>query len=568
MPALSPRSLLLLAAIVAAHALAIPAPKKHAVVVGAGPVGMAAALTLASPRHNYTVTVLESSSASSWQKNYDPTKAYLYNINERGMRLTKQLPIVQKKLEETSVPSYGFSKTKFTVVPADPDEEIPAAKTNVGDPNAKKAGAIEGEKLTAEGYWLQRHEFVKLMAECIEDHNAKSDCNIEVLTGQECVDVLPTNQVGQNVVCVKSRNSDGSLSMHQATLCIGADGMDSKVRQCLAAAPTNLWQSHRGFDPRKFRLKQYTSPASHLRIKILQLPPQLEIPNAKDLPPLKTTSEELYSLRSANTGPRNFLKLGLLPMKDNNAIRPTNVITRPDHDVWKIKDGPAMREFFRKAFPRLNFDEDGGLVSSAEWDRFAKAEGTRFPYCQHSEGLAVWDESGTCGVALVGDAMHAFPPDIGQGINAGLTDVVALDRALQGLDANAVEETGKDSAGAESLRAGLERYQKERSPEIAALIRLARFGAPYQYSQPHLADKILQKLWLANVLVRMILSKLTFGLVQPSCIFLSTNPNLTYRQVMRRADRTTALLKTAVLGALGVWIKQRYGFGFLATMMA
>jgi hypothetical protein len=28
---------------------------------------------------------------------------------------------------------------------------------------------------------------------------------------------------------------------------------------------------------------------------------------------------------------------------------------------------------------------------------------------------------------------HAFPPDIGEGVNAGLLDVIALDRALRGL---------------------------------------------------------------------------------------------------------------------------------------
>jgi 2-polyprenyl-6-methoxyphenol hydroxylase-like FAD-dependent oxidoreductase len=55
-----------------------------------------------------------------------------------------------------------------------------------------------------------------------------------------------------------------------------------------------------------------------------------------------------------------------------------------------------------------------GIVSDEEWDRFAKAEGTRFPHCQYSKGMAVWDKGGKSGVVLVGDAIHAFPPDIGQ----------------------------------------------------------------------------------------------------------------------------------------------------------
>ena len=38
------------------------------------------------------------------------------------------------------------------------------------------------------------------------------------------------------------------------------------------------------------------------------------------------------------------------------------------------------------------------------------------------------------GVVLVGDAIHAFPPDIGQGVNSALSDVVMLGEALDGAD--------------------------------------------------------------------------------------------------------------------------------------
>jgi 2-polyprenyl-6-methoxyphenol hydroxylase-like FAD-dependent oxidoreductase len=172
-------------------------------------------------------------------------------------------------------------------------------------------------------------------------------------------------------------------------------------------------------------------------------------------------------------------------------------------------------------------------------------------------------------VALVGDACHAFPPDIGQGVNAGLCDVVSLDRALKGLNT----ETGKMVASSDgkrtaSLQKNLERYQQQHAPENAALIRLARFGAPYQYKQPHRADRVLLKLWTLNVAVRLILSKLTFGLVPPSSIILSQNEKLTYRQVMRRADLTTAVFKTIFLGVFGLLVKQRFGFGFLEALFA
>ena len=253
-------------------------------------------------------------------------------------------------------------------------------------------------------------------------------------------------------------------------------------------------------------------------------------------------------------------------MKDNSAVRPTNIITRPDHDVWKIHDGPSMREYFQSSFPRFNFQqEDGsGMISNEEWERFAKAEGTRFPPCQYSPGLAVWDETGSTGVALVGDSIHAFSPDIGQGVNAGLMDVVCLDRALSGLDVVSGDELNDNAATNKTeqqstLEANLNRYQKQHAPEIAALIRLARFGAPYQYRQPHRADRALRFLWTANVAMRLILNKLTFGLIQPPCIILSQNEKLTFRQVMRRADGTTVLLKTMVVAWIWFCVKKRFG---------
>ena len=215
--------------------------------------------------------------------------------------------------------------------------------------------------------------------------------------------------------------------------------------------------------------------------------------------------------------------------------------------------------------------DDESMISNEEWERFAKAQGTTFPYCQYSEGLAVWDSSGTCGVTLVGDAIHAFPPDIGQGVNAGLMDVVCLDRALKGLDSATGKEIAKTKDEKKkkittSFQSNLDRYQKQHMPEIASLIRLARFGAPYQYKQPHRADRILRTLWTMNIAMRLILSKLTFGLVQPPCIILSQNTDLTFRQVMRRADLTTAFLKTLLVGVMGMFVKQRFGFGFLKTM--
>ena len=239
-------------------------------------------------------------------------------------------------------------------------------------------------------------------------------------------------------------------------------------------------------------------------MKVLQFPPGFEIPDA-DGSVVKTKSETIYAIRSVNTGPRNYVSLGLLPVKDPKMIRPTNVITRPNHDIWKLKNGLEIREWFVKAFPRLKLDD---MISQSEWDRFAGAQGTTFPKCQYCDGLQASSLDGKAGVALVGDAIHAFPPDIGQGINAGLADVEALDRALQGKDL--ISGKFKDSASSlPSIGSALKEYERVRAPEVRALIRLARFGSPYQYRQPLRKDRVGRFLWTMNVVMRLFLNKIS-----------------------------------------------------------
>ncbi|KAL7472907.1 hypothetical protein ACHAXS_013285 [Conticribra weissflogii] len=595
--------------------------RKHAIVVGAGPVGLAAALVL-STRHSYDVTLLESSPRSASQSNYDPTKAFLYLVNARGQTLTRMFPAVQAKLEERGVVSRSFADAKIVVVPSDPGEEIPKERENVRGATTTKAAAAASEKAASPGYWIPRHEMVRLMVECVEertrcgDGDGKGDGGkIRFLLGKECTSVAPAPLDGDSLgggVLVTARdvnddddddnhddnenntndngdnhNNHGEVQTFRASLVIGADGMNSKVRECLSTATTtNTQWAYASPKPKAFRLKKYTSPASHLRIKVLQFPPRFRIPDARGKPPVQTSSDRIYAIRSAFAGPRNYLSLGLLPMKDNDAVRPTNIITRPDHEIWTIRDGDSMRSYFQRAFPRFDFSSssssDDPLISKDEWERFAKAEGTRFPPCQHSPGLAVWTDDGNAGVALVGDAAHAFSPDIGQGINAGLMDVVCLDRALSGVDV----ETGKaailrtsDAPSEEdgtmttpmtmttpTLSTALRRYQTQHSPEIASLIRLARFGAPYQYRQPHRIDRIRAKLWTMNLALRLILNKLTFGLVQPQCMLLAQNGDLTYSQVMRRADLTTLGLKSVALTLLALFVKKTFGFGILTVL--
>eukprot|EP00956_Cyclotella_meneghiniana_P042213 scaffold248392_cov40-Cyclotella_meneghiniana.AAC.3 len=313
---LSPLPLLLIL-LVCSSTNALQQPRQQAVVVGCGPVGVAASLVLCelshhnslsnrASKHKYDVTLLDSSPSSSSQAHYDPTKAFLYNVNSRGQTLTKMFPSMHEKLVERSVVSKGFAGTTITIVPADPKVAIPISKKNEEEKKATSALDTDasnssnsssnnnnnivmpsGEKATAVGYWIPRHEMVKLMMEEIDLHNQRegSGGTITLCTGQECILVSPSNTSkkdgGVIVKAVSTITTDASSKEEKeyiANLVIGADGMNSNVRFCLAHAAPGTWSSN-CVPSSQFQLKQYTSPASYLRIKVLQLPPRFQIKN-------------------------------------------------------------------------------------------------------------------------------------------------------------------------------------------------------------------------------------------------------------------------------------------------
>ncbi len=213
----------------------------------------------------------------------------------------------------------------------------------------------------------------------------------------------------------------------------------------------------------KFQVKRYTSPATGLRIKVLQLPPQFEIGNVSST--YVTKGHYIYSIRGRNTKSTEYINLGLLPMKDNNAVRPANTITRPNHILWKLQSGKEVKEWFQNSFPRLNFTS---MVPQVEWDRFAKAEGSRFPHCQYSNGVALSSLDKQSGVVLVGDAIHSFPPDIGQGINAGLADVMALGKALENVNFPSSRKAAINASRSDHVLLGdaLKIFDRDRMKEV------------------------------------------------------------------------------------------------------
>ena len=221
-----------------------------------------------------------------------------------------------------------------------------------------------------------------------------------------------------------------------------------------------------------------------------------------------------------------------------DAKRTANIICVPQHKIWSLTTFEEVKQFLTASFPQIDFSS---FVDDDELRRFAEAQPGVFPQPQYvpsmtwvlpvsssagasdggkSERAGDGESDGTRavqGVVLAGDAAHAFPPDLGQGVNSGLSDVYALYTSLR--DYPPTEN---------NLTQTLAVYEQQRVPEAKAICKLMQFGYPYQYNQAPIKAKFAQ----LNIAFRLILNKLLPFLFSPPAVLMVVGqPELTYDQV-------------------------------------
>jgi 2-polyprenyl-6-methoxyphenol hydroxylase-like FAD-dependent oxidoreductase len=273
-------------------------------------------------------------------------------------------------------------------------------------------------------------------------------------------------------------------------------------------------------------MQRFPSPSSGLKYKVLSLPPKF---------PLDTDSQErsvstmAYALRGIHHNRNRSLSLGLLPTKDDTAPRTANIITYPDHPIWNLNTGEQVLQFLEQDFPQVPIRQ---IVSINEANQFAQSDGGVFPVPQFSPRLHYLlkpdSERISAGVLLLGDAIHCFPPDIGQGVNAALEDVSVLNDTL--------------CQSHDDLAEALPQYETVRLPDVKAVTRLAQIGAPWQYNQ----NRWRGRLWTMQVFLRFGISRL-LPIVSPPAFFLLQNYQQSYQEIWHREQQGGQRLKVLSL---------------------
>ncbi|MDJ0704450.1 MAG: NAD(P)/FAD-dependent oxidoreductase [Leptolyngbyaceae cyanobacterium MO_188.B28] len=480
-----------------------PSSRRNVLIVGGGPAGLAVALMLA--KRNWTeITVLEKRMAADY---YEPDKSFNYLIDGRGQKFTDLLGLTEQ------LSAIGVPNTEFYLTRIQPNGSRKTLKTPLIAPTRKPA------------YWLTRRAFMQLLYQEIQQNWSDQ---VTVLFNTRCVAINKGIRNGFETLEVLIEDENPSrLQRFEPGFLIGCDGLHSIVRSTI-----NTWD-HSG----KFEMQQFPSPSSGLRYKVLSLPPNFPLDAEGKERALSTMS---YAIRGIFREQKRALSLGLLPLKDPEAPRTANLITYPEHQLWRLKTPEEVLNFLDHAFPQLPLRQ---IILPEEIERFANSNGGAFPVPQFCSGLyhppdtkdAEASKTTAPSVLLLGDAVHCFPPDIGQGVNSALEDVFVFYQIL--------EENEDD------LTRSLPRYEAVRLPDVRAVVRLAQVAAPWQYNQ----DPLRGKLWTIAFIFRLGLSKFLLFISPPAFVMIQ-NHNLSYHEIWLRNQRTTRILSVmSLIVFIGLW---------------
>lgn len=399
---------------------------KTVFICGAGPCGLAAALLFHQRGWGRIIVVEQSKSAKTFDKN----KGFNYLIDARGQKLLKHLDLASR------LGTYGVENDRNIMTMVLPDGSHKVFKSPFWDPARDSA------------FWSRRENLQLMLHDAIQERN---DGRIELYYDHSFVDIHKSDGAGTRVEIVPN-DSDEALTF-DADLILGCDGLKSSIREAMIR--------HSGLPSSHFERIRHPSPSSKLNYKVLAMP--AHVPLKADM--LSANNNEMaYAFISRHQEPKDAVALVAYPVARPDEPRTVNVIRLPDHVLWGLETPQAVLEFLEDAFPQLPIRD---VISPQEAQDFVAVKASKFPVPQYTKNC--YAKVGDTPVLLLGDAGHAFPPDLGLGVNTAMEDVFIFNQHL---------ETAGDDA-----ELAAQRYDMEQAKEREALVKLVQTVAPYQYNQ-------------------------------------------------------------------------------------
>lgn len=468
--------------------------RRQVLICGAGPSGLAAALLFADLGWDDIVVVERRAGPAD----FEPNKAFNYQIDPRGQQLLIKIGVA------SMLERYGVANDDFMLGMVGPDGILKRREPPIINP------------LRGRCYWICRANFQQMLFDAIA---ARRDPRINLLYGHQFKGFVDhaDGSVGAQLL-----GPDGTTITLAPDLILGCDGLSSRVRASLAAR-ADVPEGH-------FRMVEHPSLSAGLAYKVLTLPPMLSVRSATGVTALDE-HHLAYLISSAATPRDKALQLAAFPVSNNQEPRSANIIRPPDHIIWTLKTADSLFDFLKKSFPQLDVRS---LISVEQAATFVSIDPGRFPVPQYASH--VHHRLGTSGaqVLLIGDAAHAFPPDLGLGVNSALEDLFCLAGHLETTD---------------DLETACTAHEAARLPQSAALVRLVQTVFPEQYG--HSPTRL--KLWIAGFAVRQLLNRIAppafdkhaFLLVQEHWLGF-----VTIERIKRRTDQRIRLLGAGLALAL------------------
>ncbi len=468
--------------------------KRQIVISGGGPSGLAAALLFADLGWDDIILVERRLTPGDFEKN----KAFNYQIDPRGQKLLKRLGIADM------LGTYGVANRSFTLTTIKADGDDVVATPPIIDP----------ERQTS--YWMTRRNFLEMMYRAIEERN---DGRIRLLYGHSFQNI---EQGPGGVPQITITDEGSNEHIFKPDLLLACDGLNSQVRRSLKRWP--------GMAPDQFKMIQYPSASTGLTYKVLNLPACFPVKGK-----IGAVDDHCmtYSILSRHKDRRDAFALFAFPVTDPNHPRSVNIIREADHNLWKIDNANDLIKYLQDSFPQLDISE---IVSLEEAEDFAMLEAGQFPAPQHAKNVhaKLGDGYDAMHCLLIGDAAHAFPPDLGLGVNSALEDLFILDQIIA--DGGNIEQLCKN-------------YEKVRIPNNESLVRLVQTVAPYQYN--HMPWRFRK--WILTFMIQRGLNKVMPWLIDKPTFMLTQDHNKDYVEIERRQKKsslTMRILGIALLSSL------------------